>query len=215
MHSKGLSQILATLLKLGATGMGRSTRLGARRFGGGGGEQLLVGSDNECLCPFSGLFELGLRGLRLDCPLDDTRNNGADTAKKFESVTGGHKGLFGSRIGLEIELLSIEVCEREERLLPFIVIVSLLHEKARFRLGLSLLWGVLRPDSRGGVIDPTGSRSSTSLFERFILTMVASSSIVASAQGGRRAIGRWVLSVVVEVGGIAQNKHYSQDTLSS
>lgn len=115
-----------------------------------------------------------LGGLRLD--LAEVTGDG-DTAKQGSVGVGGHRGLLGSTMGLEMVSLSIEELERLKLDLPFLLMrsVSLVNEKARERR----VRGVLEVLRRGGVMSPMGTRSATSLMERFSVLMVSSPSIVA------------------------------------
>jgi hypothetical protein len=114
------------------------------------------------------------RGLGLD--LVETKGDG-DTGEQRSVGVGGHKGLRGFAIGLEMVSLSIEELERLKLNRPFLLIesVSLVNEKAR----AVLVRGVLDVLCRGGVFSPMGTRSSTSLMERFSERIVSSPSIVA------------------------------------
>jgi hypothetical protein len=90
---------------------------------------------------------------------------------------GGHRGLLGSAMGLEIVSLSTDELERLKLDFRFLLIesVSRVNEKARELLVL----GVLAALPRGGVFSPMGTRSSTSLMERFSDLIVSSPSMVA------------------------------------
>jgi hypothetical protein len=167
------------LPKLVAIGIGGGARLGQRREGRPDGEELLVGSDIEYECLLVEVAQSGFCGLGVDCAVSGAgRVADGDAKENVNCVVGGQSGLLGSSIGLEISLLSIEAREREERLLPLIDSVSLVHEKAR----LGLVLGVLLPGELRRVMWPTGTRSSTSLNERLNLATASSSSMVV--QGG-------------------------------
>jgi hypothetical protein len=125
------------------------------------------------VCLVAGCVAVGSsRGLGLD--LAETKGDG--DAAKGSVDTGGHKGLLGSVIGLEIVALSNAEFERLDDL-PFLLIesVSLVKEKAR----VFLVRGVLEVLLRGGVLSPIGTRSSTSLLERFSTLIVSSPSMIA------------------------------------
>lgn len=173
MRSRGLPTTVSALLKLDAVGSGGSGTWTAvrARFGG---EWLFVGSEAECACLTVWCGAVGsLRGLGLD--LAETRHDGDVTRASVD--VGGHKGLLGSAMGLEMESLSIVELERLKLDLPllFTESVNLVKEKAREGLFL----GVLEVLPRGGVLSPMGTRSSTSLFERLSVLIVSSPSIFA------------------------------------
>jgi hypothetical protein len=130
MRSSGLPTTVSELPKLDAVGKGRGTWTAMR--GRVGGEWLLVGSETEYACLTAGRAdEKGLRGLGLD--LADANGDGA--AAKDPCGVGGHRGLRGSVIGLEMDSLSIaEMAELERlKLLPFLFIesASLLKDRER------------------------------------------------------------------------------------
>ena len=125
------------------------------------------------MCLVAGCVAVGsLCGLGLD--LAETKGDG-DAAKGSVDI-GGHKGLLGSVIGLEIVTLSNAEFERLNDLL-FLLIesVSLVKEKAR----MFPVRGVLKVLPRGGVLSPIGTRSSKSLSERFSTLIVSSPSMIA------------------------------------
>lgn len=108
---------MSELPKLDALGRGGGTWTAMR--GRVGGEWLFVGSEIEYACLAAGRAdERRLRGLGLD--LADANGDG-ETAKDSVGV-GGHRGLRGSVVGLEIDSLSIaEMAELERlKLLPFL-----------------------------------------------------------------------------------------------
>lgn len=111
--------------------------------------------------------------------MDETKDDGV--AAKYSVGVGGHKGLLGSAIGLEIDSLSIAELERLRLDLPFLLIesvslVRLVNEKAR----ALLVRDVLELRSRGGVLSPIGTRSSTSLFDRLSDRTASSPSMIAA-----------------------------------
>lgn len=113
--------------------------------------------------------------------LDFAESRGDGDAAKWLVVgvgVGGHKGLLGFAIGLEIATLSIAECERlRDRPFLFIESVSLVKLKAR----VFLVRGVLGKLPRGGVFSPMGTRSSTSLLERFSALIVSSLSMIGTS----------------------------------
>lgn len=179
MRSSGLSATLLALAKLGAAGTGGGGRLGCRGRGTGG-EALLVGSEAECKCRVATPVLLGLRERGFEC------------GEELPETGGEGVALWSPRCGVgerepekRLELLCFsfeEPEERLERLFPLSDSVSLVHEKAR----VTLVWGwsVLLPAGPGGVTSPTGMRSSTSLSERFNLTMAASPSMAEVSEEG-------------------------------
>ena len=177
MRSNGLSIELPMLPKLGAVGMGGGARRGCR--GRSGGDELFVGSEAEYECRITVYTTVDFREPGVDCAvvggIDKGCEGAADSNASFGA--GGHNGLLGSAMGLEMSRLSIEV--REERLerclVALIESVSLDHEKARPVLDL----GVFFPGVPGGVASPTGTRSSTSLSERFSLIIASSPNMIA------------------------------------
>ena len=94
------------------------------------------------------------------------------------SDLSGHKGLLGSKIGLEMLAVLIPELERLTVLLLFLLMesVSLVNENVRERWRLG---GVRAGNSRGGVISPKGMRSSTSLFERLSFCIASLSNMIA------------------------------------
>lgn len=173
MRSSGLPTTVSALLKLEAVGSAAGGTCMAMRVRCGG-EWLFVGSETEYACLTVGYAATGsLRGLGLD--LAEIRGDG--DATKGSVGVGGHRGLLGSAIGLEMVSLSIEELERRKLDLLFLLSpsVSRVNENARELL----LRGVLEALLRGGVLSPTGTRSSTSLFERFSVLIVSSPSMVA------------------------------------
>ena len=115
--------------------------------------------------------------------LDFAESRGDGDAAKWLVVgvgvgVGGHKGLLGFATGLEIATLSIAEFERlRDRPFLFIESVSLVKLKAR----VFLVRGVLEKLPRGGVFSPMGTRSSTSLLERFSALIVSSLSMVGTS----------------------------------
>ena len=175
MRSSGLPTTVSALLKLDGVGKGGGTWTAVR--GRVGGDWLLVGSETEYVCLIAGRAAVeSLRGRGLD--LAETKGDG-DAAKGSVGV-GGHKGLLGSVMGLDIASLSIDEFERLRLDLPFLLIesvslVKLVKEKARVLLAR----GVLEALPRGGVLSPIGTRSSTSLLDRFSDRTASSPSMLA------------------------------------
>lgn len=147
-----------------------------------GEEWVFVGSETECACLVSSCT--AVRSWRLiGLDLDGTKGDGV--AAKCSIGVGGHKGLLGSVMGLEIVSLSMVELERLKLDLPFLLIesvslvmVRLVNEKAR----VPLVRDVLELRSRGGVFSPMGTRSSTSLFDRLSDRIASSPSMVAPDQ---------------------------------
>lgn len=190
MRSRGLpTTVVPALLKLEALGRAGGTQKAI--CGRDGGEWLFVGSEAECVCFAAG--RATVRGLR-ELELGLVQTDGEGVAAIGRVGVGGHSGLFGSWMGLEIVRLSMADLERLKLNLLLLLIesVSLVKEKAR----VLLIRGVAGPFPRGGVRSPKGTRSSTSLLDRFSDLKVAASSIFTRGEDmWRRA------QVVVHSGG--------------
>lgn len=178
MRSSGLPTTVSALLKLDAVGMGGGAWMAVRgRFGG---EWLFVGSDTECMCLAS--WRVAVTTLR-ELVLVRAESNGDGEAAKGSVGVGGHRGLLGSVMGLEMLSLSIAELDLLRLDLRFLLIESvslamLVKEKAR----VLRVRGVREAKPRGGVLSPMGMRSSTSLLDRFSDRTVASSNIFALAE---------------------------------
>lgn len=175
MRSRGLSSILLALPKLGAVGIGGGGRsvYRARRSDG---DELFVGSEDECIC--LGAFCVRTDLVGLERTGERLAHDEGEADSGASCGVGGHNGLLMFKMGLEMSRFSMDGV-REDRAFPLIDPVSLVHEKAR----LGLVRGVFFPGDVGGVSWPTGIKSSTSLNERFNFMIASSPSIVAWREG--------------------------------